>query len=678
MIDKSTTKTLPTDYQNFIHKSRYARWSEENQRREEWHETVQRYMDNVVSPVLAKTDITDRKRGVTETALYNAIVDLEVMPSMRCMMAAGDALRADNVTAYNCAYTPVDHPRCFDEILYILMCGTGVGFSVESKYTNSLPEVPDFLMDTATTIVVEDSRIGWADAYRQLLDELWSGRICKWDVSEVRPAGAKLKTMGGRASGPEPLVDLFKHTIEVFKGAEGRRLKPIEVHSIVTMIGQVVVVGGVRRSAQISLSDLHDKDMRDAKSGEWWVDNGHYALANNSAVYETTPSASEFLSEWGSLVASGSGERGIYNRAAAVSHAASGGVRDTGYEFGCNPCSEIQLRGQKIETYVDPETGKEASRGVVGTGGQFCNLTEVVVRADDTLDDLVTKVRLATILGTIQASLTYFPYLRDCWGHNTEEEALLGVSMTGVMDNTLTNGRCREDITKGLLEFRLDELRLTARAVNSHWSKVIGVNPAAAITTVKPSGTVSQLVDSASGLHTRHSKHYIRTVRGDNKDPLTQFMRDAGIPCEPCVMNPDSVSVFSFPMTAPEGCMTREDMSAEEQLEMWMTYQQHYTEHKPSVTISVMDDEWVSLGAMVYENFSVMSGVSFLPHSDHTYQQAPYQEVASAEDLAKVPTTSIDWGKLADYEREDNTTGSQELACSGGTCELVDLTQAAA
>jgi ribonucleoside-diphosphate reductase alpha chain len=650
---------LPTDYQAFIHTSRYARWIEEEGRRETWSETVSRYINNVVAP---KVD------AETAQELEEAILGLEVMPSMRAMMTAGTALERDNVAGYNCSFTPIDHVRTFDEVLYILLNGTGVGFSCEAKYTDSLPNVPRIISHRDVTIGVEDSKEGWADAYRQLIEELYDGTIPKWDVSGVRPAGARLMTFGGRASGPEPLVDLFRFTVDTFIKAQGRKLKPIEVHSIMCMIGQIVVVGGVRRSAMISLSDLTDEDMRDAKSGEWWIDNGHYALANNSVAYDGKPDAVTFMREWTALAASGSGERGIFNRKAASDKAMREGIRATNYEFGTNPCSEIVLRSSRLEKTKNLETGEYELMPVVGTGGQFCNLTEAVIRDTDTMDAICRKVRLASILGTIQATMTHFPYLRDCWKHNTEEEALLGVSLTGIMDNALTNGK------KGNLENRLQLFRRIAVDTNEQWARKLGINKAAAVTAVKPSGTVSQLCSSASGIHARHSEYYIRTVRGDNKDPLTQFMTDQGIPSEPCVMKPDNTTVFSFPQSAV-GSITRNDMGAVEQLEMWLMYQRHYTCHKPSVTVSVGEDEWPEVGAFVYKHFDEMSGVSFLPRFDHTYAQAPYQDCTKEEYAAAlaVMPTRIDWSKLSDYEKEDGTKASQTLACTGGVCEIVDI-----
>lgn len=630
---------LPTDYQTFIATSRYARWLDEEGRRENWTETVGRYMDNVVKPV-AGDDTYIR-------SIEEAILNLEVMPSMRALMTAGPALSRDNTAGYNCSYLPVDDPKSFDEAMFILLCGTGVGFSVERQYVSKLPEVPEAMFTGHTTVVVKDSKEGWARSLRQVIALLYSGEIPHWDVSLVRPAGAKLKTFGGRASGPAPLVDLFNFVIRTFSQAKGRKLSSIECHDIMCKIGEVVVVGGVRRSAMISLSNLSDDRMRHAKSGSWWENDPQRALANNSVSYTEKPDAVSFMREWMSLVESGSGERGIFNREASKTQAAKNGRRDPDYEFGTNPCSEIILRPY-----------------------QFCNLTECVVRATDTLETLEKKVRLATILGTIQSSYTKFPYLRKVWQNNTEEERLLGVSLTGIMDNPLMTTS-----NKGL-EKTLAHLKQIAVGTNAEWSNRLGIPVSTAITCVKPSGTVSQLVDSASGIHARHSRYYIRTVRGDNKDPLTQFMKDQGIPNEPDVMKPDATTVFSFPMQAPKGAVTTEDMSAIDQLEMWMAYQRSWCEHKPSVTINVKKDEWFEVGAFVYKHFDEMSGVSFLPYNEHTYQQAPYQECLPTDYhilLDQMPK-NIDWAKLSEYEQEDNTAGSQTLACSGDSCEIVDLT----
>ena len=663
---------LPTDYQSFIHASRYARWLPELGRRETWNETVDRYIGNVVAPALHKANVPYESLVHVQNELREAILLHDVLPSMRCLMTAGAALDRDNTAGYNCSYTPVDHRRVFDEVLYILMCGTGVGYSVEKKYTSCLPTVPDFLLEKDLTIGVEDSKEGWADAFRQLIEELYAGSVPNWDVSKVRPAGARLETFGGRASGADPLVSLFEHTVEVFTSAAGRQLKPVEVHSIMCKIGEVVVVGGVRRSAMISLSDLDDQAMRDAKSGEWWNDNPHYALANNSVAYESKPSAVDFMGEWMSLAASGSGERGIFNREAARAKCEREGVRDPDWEFGTNPCSEIVLRGAQTKRVYDLTNEEWDTEIIPGTGGQFCNLSTVVVRAQDTAKDLRRKIRLATILGTIQATLTNFPYLRSCWTKNTTEEALLGVSMTGIMDNLLTSGRH----SMAMLSNTLQDLRKEAVETNKEWAYKLGINPAAAVTCVKPEGTSSQLTDSASGIHARHSEYYIRTVRADVKDPITSFMIDQGIPHEPCVMKPDSTMVFSFPQSAPEGAITRHDMTAIEQLELWLIYQRDFCNHKPSITVSVADHEWPEVGAWVYNHFDEMSGVSFLPKFEHTYQQAPYQDCTQEEYEAlrlKMPAY-IDWDSLRDFEAaEDSTRGTQTLSCTGDYCEIVDL-----
>jgi ribonucleoside-triphosphate reductase (thioredoxin) len=627
---------LPTDYQAFIHKSRYAKYYEDTGR-ESWEDTVTRFSVNVIR------DMVDPE---TKRRLEEAIIGLEVMPSMRSLMTAGAAAERDNTCMYNCSYLAVDDLKSFDEAMFILLCGTGVGFSVERQFVTKLPEVPA-LFDSETNIVVKDSKEGWAKALRQLIALLYSGEVPTWDVTKVRPAGAPLKTFGGRASGPAPLVDLFNFTIRTFKEAQGRKLSSIECHDIMCKIGEVVVVGGVRRSAMISLSNLSDDRMRHAKSGAWWENNPQRALANNSVSYTEKPDSLSFMREWMALVESGSGERGIFNREASKKQAAKNGRRNADYEFGTNPCSEIILRPS-----------------------QFCNLSEVVVRATDTIDTLSEKVRLATILGTIQSTFTKFPYLRKQWTDNTSEERLLGVSLTGIMDNPLMTLK-----NKGL-DKTLAHLKQVAVDTNKEFAELLGIPVAAAITCVKPSGTVSQLVDAASGIHARHSPFYIRTVRGDNKDPLTQFMKDQGIPNEPCAMKPDQTTVFSFPQKAPEGATCTADMTAIEQLKMWLAYQRAWCEHKPSVTINVKGNEWFEVGAFVYEHFDEMSGVSFLPFNEHTYQQAPYQDCGKEEydTLKSVMPERIDWSKLSEYESEDNTAGSQTLACSGDSCEIVDLT----
>ena len=645
---------LPTDYQAFIHTSRYARWIDEENRRETWGETVNRYMKNVVSPLTFASDLEAYEQ------IEEAILSLEIMPSMRALMTAGPALNRDNTAGYNCSYLPVDDPKSFDEAMFILLCGTGVGFSVERQYISKLPEVPEQMFKSETVIVVKDSKEGWAKALRQLISLLYAGEIPQWDVSKVRPAGAKLKTFGGRASGPAPLVELFNFAVNTFVGAKGRKLSSIECHDLMCKIGEVVVVGGVRRSAMISLSNLSDDRMRHAKSGSWWEGQKQRALANNSVAYTEKPDMETFMREWLSLVESKSGERGIFSRPASKKQAAKNGRRDASYDFGTNPCSEIILRPY-----------------------QFCNLTEVVVRATDTLEDLERKVKLATILGTMQSTYTHFPYLRKVWKDNTEAERLLGVSLTGIMDHPALNGGIASakaawfsfENDKTLPQV-LEHLKHVAVATNAEWAERLGIPASAAITCVKPSGTVSQLVDSASGIHARHSAYYIRTVRGDNKDPLTQFMIDQGIPNEPDVMKPDSTTVFSFPQKSPVGAITRNDMTAIEQLQLWLVYQRHWCEHKPSVTVTVRDHEWMEVGAWVYKHFDEVSGVSFLPHSDHSYQQAPYQEVSEREylDALALMPERINWADLSNYEKEDTSKGTSTFACAGGSCEIVDLT----
>jgi ribonucleoside-diphosphate reductase alpha chain len=627
------------NYQTYIAKSRYSRYLPDVKRREHWEETVQRYFEFMQSHLSLEHGYI--LPADLRSELQSAVLNLEVMPSMRSIMTAGKALERDNTAGYNCSYMPIDDPKAFDEAMYILLCGTGVGFSVEQKYVNQLPEVPDQLFNSETTIMVADSKEGWAKALRQLIALLYSGEVPKWDLSKVRPSGTRLKTFGGRASGPGPLEELFKFTVHKFRGAVGRRLSSLECHDILCKIGEVVVVGGVRRSAMISLSDLEDDKMRHAKAGAWWEQQGQRALANNSATYTQKPDIGQFLDEWTSLYHSHSGERGIFSRDASQRQAAKNGRRDSTYEFGTNPCSEIILRPY-----------------------QFCNLTEVVVRSEDTVEDLARKVRIATILGTFQSTLTHFPYLRKVWRKNTEEERLLGVSFTGILDNEWMGKVC-DDTAKAL-----EHLRGIAVDTNAMYASSIGIPQSAAITCVKPSGTVSQLVNSASGIHTRHSGYYIRRVRGDKKDPLTKFLTDAGIPTEDCVMRPDSTAVFSFPQKAPAGARTRDALTAIEHLDLWLMYQRHWCEHKPSVTISVKENEWMDVGAWVWRNFDEISGVSFLPYDGGSYRQAPYEECTKEEYealLAKMPK-DIDWNILK--EDDDNVEGAQTLACVAGHCEI--------
>lgn len=634
-------ETTTPQYSEFIHKSRYAKWLESEGRRETWEETVRRYVDYWIGkyPEQLTECVSER--------LYDAIYNLKVMPSMRALMTSGKALDRDNVAGYNCAYTSVDNPRVFDEIMYVLMCGTGMGFSVERQYINKLPIIQEEMYETDTTIVVRDSKIGWATAYRELISLLYSGKIPNWDLSNIRAAGERLKTFGGRASGPDPLDDLFKFTVEVFSGAVGRKLNSVECHDIVCKIAEIVVVGGVRRSALISLSNLSDERMRLAKSGSWWEENPQRALANNSVNYTEKPDMVVFIKEWLALYQSKSGERGIFSSDVAA-RLLPERRKKLEYQggWGTNPCSEIVLRDS----------------------GQMCNLSEVIIREGDTLEDLSNKIEIATILGTLQSTRTNFRYLRKKWKDNCEEERLLGVSLTGIMDHPVMNGSEGFDT----LSMWLETLKLVAQDVNDDWANLLNINPASAITAVKPSGTVSQLTDTASGIHPRYSQYYTRTVRADVKDPLAQLMIDQGVPNEPDVMKPDNTVIFSFPVKAHTESVFRDDRSALEQMEMWKAYQLYYCEHKPSVTIYVKDHEWLAVAAWVYENFDIISGISFLPHSNHSYKQAPYQEITEEQylkDLKEVVT--VDWDRLNEYEKTDRTTAMKEFACTGGSCEIV-------
>lgn len=634
-----TTTSSPL-YSEFIHLSRYSRWLPEKGRRETWAETVTRYVE------FFRARVGERLTPAEWKELYDGIYNLDVMPSMRCLMTAGKALERDNVAGYNCSYLPIDHPRSFDELMYVLMCGTGVGFSVERQYVSKLPEVAEQFHETDTVLVVADSKIGWASALRQLISLLYTGLVPKWDLSRIRPAGAKLKTFGGRASGPDPLEKLFKFTVSLFKKAAGRKLSSLECHDLVCMIADIVVVGGVRRSALISLSNVSDDRMRLAKSGQWWIEHPERALANNSASYTEKPEFEVFLKEWQSLFESKSGERGIFSRVASKKQAAKSGRRDSNVDFGTNPCSEIILRPN-----------------------QFCNLSEVVVRAGDTSEDLIRKIRLATMLGTLQSTLVDFRYLRPIWKKNTEEERLLGVSLTGIMDHAVLG-----DPDHPQLSTWLDMMRGVAISTNQEFAERLDIPPSAAITCVKPSGTVSQLVDAASGIHPRFSKYYIRRVRADKKDPLAEMMKLWGFPYEDDVMNPN-VYVFSFPMAAPDGAKVTKDVGAIYQLKLWKKYQDHWCEHKPSITVYYKDSEFLKVGSWVWDNFDSVSGISFLPYSDHVYKQAPYEEISKAQydQLIQYMPKDVDWSALSDFETEDNTAGTQTLACAGGVCEVVDL-----
>jgi ribonucleoside-diphosphate reductase alpha chain len=639
--------TIENPYENFIALSRYAKWVEAEGRRETWGETVDRYFSFMTEHLKNNHNYIPNEKLVAE--LKEFVFERNVMPSMRSVMTSGAALERDNVAGYNCAFLPVDSPRSFDETMYVLMCGTGVGFSVEYKYINKLPAVPEKLEKSDTVIVVEDSKQGWAKAYRELLALLWTGHIPAIDVSKVRPSGARLKTMGGRSSGPQPLVNLFDFTIAKFKNAAGRNLKPIECHDIMCKIGEVVVVGGVRRSAMISLSNINDIEMAQAKAGNWWEASPQRALSNNSVAYSRKPEMEQFIAEWKALYDSKSGERGIYNVAAAQAQAAKFGRRDPEIHYGTNPCSEIILRPY-----------------------QFCNLSEVVLRENDSKKDIQRKVELATILGTWQSTLTDFKYIRKIWKDNTEEERLLGVSLTGQFGHRFMSGK--DDLIA--LEAFLMTLRDRAREVNKEEAGKIGIPESAAITCVKPSGTVSQLVGVSSGMHPWHSPYYIRTVRGSKNDPISVFLKEVGIPVEDDVMKPNDTYVFSFPVKAPEGAIVRNDLTAIDHLNIWLVYQRAWCEHKPSITVSVKEDEWMEVGAWVYKNFDEVSGISFLPHSEHTYKQAPYQEVSKEEydELVSKMPNNIRWEDLSFYETEDGTSTNATLACSSdGNCELVDI-----
>ena len=638
------TSRLPTSYQEFIHLSRYSRWLPDKKRRETWDETIKRYFDFFQDYLKENYNYTLKSKLREE--LETAVLNLRVMPSMRCLMTAGEALKRENIAGYNCSYIAISRVQSFDEILYVLMNGTGVGFSVERQYITQLPMVAEEFHPSDIVINVPDSKLGWAKAYKEFLGLLWIGQIPKWDLSKIRPAGSPLKTFGGRASGSEPLNSLMNFTINTLTGAAGRRLSSIECHDIVCKIAEVVVVGGVRRSALISLSNLSDDRMRHAKSGQWWNDNPQRALANNSACYTEKPDMGIFMDEWRALYESKSGERGIFNRQSANKQVERTGRRIVeGYEFGTNPCSEIILRDR-----------------------EFCNLSEVVVRVNDTEESLLEKVRLATILGTFQSTLTNFKYVSSMWRKNCEEERLLGVSLTGIMDSRITNGKSNKDLVK-----LLEGLKNKSIEVNKEFAKELGINQSTSVTCIKPSGTVSQLVDAASGIHARHNPYYIRTVRGDKKDPLTKLMTEVGFPVEDDEMNPSHTVVFSFPMKVDRSAVFRTDLTAIEQLDLWKIYQEHWCEHKPSVTISVKENEWMEVGAWVYKNFDQMSGVSFLPFSEHTYRQAPYQDCdrEQYEKLLKVMPKDVDWSQLSKYETIDTTVASQELACANGLCEIV-------
>jgi ribonucleoside-diphosphate reductase alpha chain len=620
-------------YQQFIALSRYARYLAEQHRRETWEETVGRYCDFMVD----NYPIFPRDR------MYDATVNMQVMPSMRAMMTAGPAMARDHVASYNCAYIAVDDIRCFDETMYVLMCGTGMGFSVERQFITKLPEVAEEFHESNTIIHVEDSRIGWAQSLRELISLLYAGHIPAWDLSKLRPAGAPLKVFGGRSSGASSLDELFKFCVGIFKRATGRKLNSRECHDIMCKIGDVVVAGGVRRSALLSLSNLSDQRMATAKSGQWWVDEPQRALANNSVAYTEKPEIGLFMKEWMNLYESKSGERGLFNREAAIKKARSNGRRNPDFHFGVNPCSEISLRS-----------------------GGVCNLSEVVIRENDTQDTLREKVEIASIIGTFQSMFTDFRYLRSVWKKNADEERLLGVSLTGIMDNALMSGRLGMEP----LALVLDDLRQCAIETNKEWAARLDIPQSTAITTCKPSGTVSQLVDASSGIHPRFDHYYIRTVRNDKKDPLSDFLISQGVPHETDVTK-DSNWVFSFPMKAPTNSRIASEMTAIDQLEHYLVYTKHWAEHSCSITVYVREHEWLDVAAWVYRNFDDINGISFLPYSEHIYKQAPYQSI-SETDYHKLMSTfpDVDYGKYQIDEYDDYTTGNQMLACTAGVCEL--------
>lgn len=624
-----------TPFQSFIFISRYSRWLPSHNRRESWDECVDRWWNYFTDKVPTLAERPDVKE---------AILNLEVLPSMRSLMTAGIALDHDNTCLYNCSYLPIESVDSFAELFVILMNGTGTGYSVERQYTDKLPTVANKIVKNFDkVIVVEDSKEGWGNALKTLFNDLYSGKHPKWDLSKVRPSGARLKTFGGRASGPAPLDNLFKFLVKVFYNAQGRKLSALECHDTCCAIANAVIVGGVRRSAMISLSDLGDREIAMCKSGAWWEQAGFRSYANNSAVYRGKPPMGQFLEEWTSLYNSHSGERGMINRRALQEQAVKWG-REKNCEYGTNPCAEIILKPF-----------------------EFCNLSTVVVRTDDTAASLKKKVELATIIGTVQSTFVKFPYLRPEWKKNCEEERLLGVSMTGIFDNKLTSGLEGKPKLVRLLE----NLRDHATATNLKWAEKLGINPSKSITCVKPEGTTSCLVDSASGLHPRYADYYFRRIRLDKKDPLYNLMKDQGVPCEDDVINPTSTAVFTFAMKAPRGTVTTEDLRALDHLDLWKTYQEHYCHHKPSVTVNYKDSEFLEVGNWLWENFDMATGIAFLPGGDnHTYAQAPFEQIDSAT-YAAHPKVKVNFNDLMKYESEDNTEVGKEFACSAGGCQIV-------
>ena len=613
----------------FIYKRTYSRWLEDEARREDWPETIERFVGFIISE---RPDIPDK----TISKIRKYMTEFGVMPSMRFLWAAGPAAKADNTCIYNCSFAKINSVDAFAECLYVLMCGTGFGFSVEAEEVDKLPEIPEIKSGQGLPkILIEDSKNGWADSVKTLMGSLYEGQNVYFDYSAIRPEGARLLTMGGRASGPQPLVKLHDFIREIMHNAQGRKLTTIEAHDICNQIAEIVVVGGVRRSSQISLSDLDDQDMRHAKE---WPFPIKRAMANNSAVFREKPSAADFLVEWGALAKSGTGERGIFNLQAAQNKAPA--RRYAPKIQGTNPCGEIMLRDM-----------------------QFCNLSEVVVREDDDLDSLLDKVETATWLGVIQSSFTDFPYLRKEWKKNCDVEALLGVSLTGQMDNhpVLTS--------EALKALKSRVLRIARKA-----SGILGTKMPAATTCVKPSGTVSQLVDSASGVHPRYSQYYIRRYRIAARDPLFKLMKEAGVPCSPENGQDAETAttwVLEFPVKSPEDCVTRKDVTALDQLKHYKNLQHNWCEHNASMTVYVRDDEWFEVGNWVYQNWDIINGVSFLPYDGGKYKLAPYEEidVHTYERLIKEHPL-IDYTQLSHYELEDNTQGKSEFACVGDKCEI--------
>jgi len=617
----------------FVYIRTYSRWIEEKKRRETWEETVDRFMNFIVKERVDKIPNKVLKK------IKEKILNFEVMPSMRAMWSAGNAAKNENVSMYNCAFTAVDKPEAFAESLYILMCGTGLGYSVEKEIIEQFPTIPKIEIDKKETIVIEDSRKGWADSLKYLVNSLFEGKDIDFDYSQLRPKGARLITMGGRSSGPAPLINLHQYIRETFFKAQGRKLTPIECSDIMNQIADSVVVGGVRRSSQISLSDLEDEEMRNAKI---WPFPPRRSMSNNSAIYRIKPKAVEFLKEWASLAISGTGERGIFNIETAQKNCPE--RRKGKYIQGVNPCGEVNLRNK-----------------------QFCNLSEVVITENDDFDTLLDKVETATWLGVIQSTFTDFPYLSKEWKKNCEEERLLGVSLTGQMDNPII-----------LSVEILKALKRKAQKIAEHASKIMEINNPTAITLVKPSGTVSQLVDSSSGIHTRYAKYYIRRYRISSTDPLLKMIKDQGITVKPengqedLKENEISTYVISFPIKSPENAVTRNNLSAIEQLEWYKKIQTNYCEHNASMTVYVKDEEWFEVGNWVYKNWNIVNGISFLPYDGGKYKQAPYEEITEEQYNKLIKSfKTIDYSQLSKYELEDNTEGAKMYNCSGDKCEIV-------